>query len=51
LPPTWNYLVGHTEGVKDPSIVHWTDGIPTLSAFKDAEYADEFFATLNKWAA
>jgi hypothetical protein len=51
LPPTWNYLVGHTEGVPDPSIVHWTDGIPTLSAFKDAEYADEFFATLNKWAA
>ena len=51
LGPEWNYLVGHTEGVPDPKIVHWTDGIPTLSAFKDAEYADEFFTVLHKWAA
>lgn len=50
LPPTYNYLVGHTHGVDDPKVVHFTDGIPTMPGFHDVEYADEWRASLNEWA-
>lgn len=50
LPPAWNYLVGHTKGVDNPKIVHFTDGGPWFEAFKDVEYADEWFAHLDRWA-
>lgn len=49
LPPEWNYLVGHTEGV-EPKIVHFTDGGPWFPAFRDVAYADEWFAELERWA-
>lgn len=51
LPPEWNFLVGHTEGVSDPKIVHWTDGGPWLDAFRNAPYADEWFSHIERIAA
>lgn len=51
LPPEWNYLVGHTEGVDDPKIVHFTDGGPWLEALRDLPYADEWFSHLERVAA
>lgn len=53
LHPRWNYLVGHTklEESVEPAIVHWTDGIPSMLGYENAEYADEYFQHLYRWAA
>ncbi|MCC6889619.1 MAG: hypothetical protein IT536_13880 [Hyphomicrobiales bacterium] len=50
LPPAWNWLCGHTEGVDDPKIVHWTDGGPRFANFRNVPFAQEWFALLGKWA-
>ena len=50
LEPEWNYLVGHTKTKDEPKIVHWTDGGPWLEAFREAEYADEWWDELERWA-
>jgi hypothetical protein len=51
LPPTWNHLVGHTEEVCDPKIVHFTDGGPWFDAFRNVPYADEWFTVLDRMVA
>jgi hypothetical protein len=51
LPAEWNYLVGHTSGITDPKVVHWTDGGPWFPAFEKAEFADEWREHLYRWAA
>lgn len=51
LPPMWNYLVGHTKGTGCPAIVHFTDGIPTMPGYEDAEYAVEWRAAMKAWAS
>lgn len=51
LEPTWNYLVGHTQGVDDPAVVHYTDGGPWFTAFENAPYADEWRSALWQHAA
>lgn len=51
LDPTWNYLVGHTTGVPDPAIVHFTEGIPTMPGYENCEFAGEWHAELMRWAA
>jgi hypothetical protein len=51
LSPVWNYLVGHTQTSDEPKIVHFTDGIPSLNAYRNVEYADEWFHVLDRWAA
>lgn len=51
LPPEWNHLVGHTESVAAPKLVHWTDGGPWFDGFRKVPYADEWFAHLERWAA
>lgn len=53
LGPEWNYLVGTTKlpRGREPKIVHWTDGIPLMKGHEHAEYAEEFFAELQRWAA
>jgi hypothetical protein len=49
LTPEWNYLVGHTTGVDNPKLVHFTEGIPRLEAFRKVEFADEWFAEVERW--
>jgi hypothetical protein len=51
LPPEWNHLVGHSEDVRDPKIVHFTDGGPWFEAFRNVPYADEWFAVLDRMVA
>jgi hypothetical protein len=51
LPPEWNYLVGHTEGVNDAKIVHFTDGTPSMTGYENCEYADEWRTELTMWAS
>lgn len=50
LDPKWNYLVGHTDKSVRPVFVHHTDGIPMMSGYEDAEYADEWWMALEQWA-
>ncbi|TIW11278.1 MAG: hypothetical protein E5V66_14025 [Mesorhizobium sp.] len=51
LEPKWNFLVGHSDPDINPSIVHFTDGIPTMPGYEDCAYADEWRAELERWAA
>ena len=54
LEPCWNYLVGSmTNGAcgKEPRIVHFTEGPPTMRGYEHCEYASEFDAVLEEWAA
>lgn len=50
LHPRWNYLVGHTEGVRNPGVVHFTDGSPAMPGYETCEYADEWRTELERWA-
>lgn len=47
----WNWLVGHSDPMVDPAIVHFTDGTPAMPGFEDCAYADEWRAELERWAA
>lgn len=49
LPEAYNYLVGHSQGIDDPVIVHFTDGIPTMPGYENVEYAAEWTSALNEW--
>ncbi len=51
LPVEYNYLVGHTKTKRKPKIVHWTDGVPSMPGYENAEYADEYWQELKQWAA
>lgn len=46
LPREWNYLVGASERMDNPKLVHWTLGGPWFegSESHDLEFADEWFA-------
>lgn len=50
LPHEWNYLVGHTDGVVEPKLVHWTDGGPWFLHMQDVPYSSEWFSHLTRWA-
>lgn len=51
LPATYNYLVGHTQGVDDPVVVHFTDGVPDMRGWEDQPFADEWRRELRRFAA
>jgi hypothetical protein len=51
LPATYNYLVGHTEGVEDPVVVHFTSGVPDMPGYEDVPYADEWRKEVRRQAA
>ena len=51
LDPRWNYLVGHTTGVPDPAVVHFTSGIPSMAGYGECEFAGEWRKELLRWAA
>ncbi len=51
LPQTYNFLVGHTSGVDDPIVVHFTDGVPDMPGYENQPYADEWRGELRRHAA
>ncbi|WP_192246093.1 hypothetical protein [Mesorhizobium silamurunense] len=51
LDASWNYLVGHTSPEISPDIVHFTEGTPLMPNYENCEYADEWRAELERWAA
>lgn len=44
LPAEWNYLVGESARCDDPAIVHFTNGVPSMRGYEDAEFAQEWRA-------
>lgn len=49
LDASWNWLAGYSDSYIDPSIVHFTEGGPWLSAYENAPYADEWRDELARW--
>ncbi|MGZ5032675.1 MAG: glycosyltransferase [Usitatibacter sp.] len=43
IPSAWNHLVGYDAPRADASLVHFTIGGPYFDAYKDCEYAREWF--------
>lgn len=51
LSPEWNFLVGHSDPAIEPKVVHFTDGIPSMTGYEDVPYAEEWRGWLKRWAA
>ena len=48
LSPAWNHLVGYDAYDKDAALVHYTEGGPYFNAYRDCEYASDWFATRDR---
>jgi hypothetical protein len=44
IPHAWNHLVGYDAPRRDASLVHYTIGGPYFDAYRECEYAKEWFA-------
>jgi hypothetical protein len=44
IPHEWNHLVGYDAPRPDAKLVHYTIGGPYFEAYRDCEYAREWFA-------
>lgn len=44
LPAEWNFLVGEQKADPDPSVVHFTLGIPNMRGYENSTYSDEWRA-------
>ncbi len=51
LKVEWNWLVGHSQPIGSPAIVHFTDGFPLMSGYEEQPYAQEWREALAAWAA
>lgn len=51
LDPEWNYLVGESEPIEGPKIVHFTLGSPSMAGYENCEFSDEWRSELYKWAS
>lgn len=50
LGPEWNHLVGISEPIDDPKIIHYTNGGPWEYGYERVDYADEWRAARSRWA-
>lgn len=50
LSPSWNFLVGHTNPVIRPDVVHFTEGVPDMAGYEAVPYAEEWRGELTAWA-
>jgi len=44
LPPTWNWLEGHSDPSIDPKVIHYTRGGPWFDDWQDVAHADLWLA-------
>lgn len=44
LPHEWNFLVGHSDPKIDPSVVHFTEGLPNIRGYESSPFAQEWRA-------
>ncbi len=51
IDSSWNYLIGETKvDVPNPSMVHFTLGVPDMPGYENVPYADEWRAARERWA-
>jgi hypothetical protein len=48
LPSKWNHLVGYSPPREDAALVHYTLGGPYFHEYRDCEYAEGWFAELQR---
>jgi lipopolysaccharide biosynthesis glycosyltransferase len=48
LPSRWNHLVGYDTPRTDAALLHYTEGGPYFSEYKDCEYAENWYSELKK---
>jgi hypothetical protein len=48
LPSRWNHLVGYDPPRTDAALLHYTQGGPYFSEYKDCEYAEDWYRELRK---
>src|SRR5262245_54302006 len=51
LEPAWNHLVGDNKPNPHAKLVHFTNGTPNMAGHDGCEYAAEWWAELEGWAA
>lgn len=53
IPILWNYLVGVYDKNPDAKMVHYTEGGPYFTDYRDADYSDEWFSARERveWVA
>jgi len=49
LTPDWNWLVGHSDSAITPSIIHYTEGLPSMAGYEDCAFADEWRSVRRDW--
>ena len=47
IPKSWNWLAGEYDYYDKANLVHFTIGTPCFADYKDCDYADEWFMTLD----
>lgn len=50
LGTEYNWLAGYSDPAIDPTVVHWTEGVPFMSGYENVPYADEAREVLRRWA-
>src|SRR5687768_3912896 len=48
LPSRWNHLVGYDAPRTDAALVHFTEGGPYFSEYRNCEYAEEWHSELQR---
>lgn len=48
LDLSWNWLVGNSPACESPGIVHFTDGVPSMSGYDKVEYSKEWRDELGR---
>lgn len=49
LDPGWNYLVGVTQGIEEPGLVHFTNGGPWFDDYRDVPFGNEWLLERRRW--
>lgn len=51
LDPSWNFLVGHSDPVIQPKVIHWTNGGPWFKEYEGEPYSDQWRTERNRAVA
>ncbi len=49
LTPDWNWLVGHSSPDVTPSIIHYTEGLPSMAGYENCAYAEDWREARRDW--
>lgn len=48
LPPEWNYLVGYDKGIENPSLIHFTQGVPIFKETECSEFSEKWIRSAKE---